>query len=124
MAEEYEDGSIEWHESGNIYGDAETVYEFYLYESNVLKEHVTQHRENALQISMSMLKNENDSKDAVQAAILTAYEKLSTLKKGEYFKTWLVRILINVCNNQLNSRKRVTEIQQNYNFQSTIESSA
>lgn len=75
-------------------------------------------------ISMSMLKNENDSKDAVQAAILSAYEKLSTLKKDEYFKTWLVRILINVCNKQLNSRKRVTEMQQNYNFQSTIESSA
>lgn len=70
-------------------------------------------------ISMSMLKNENDSKDAVQTAILTAYEKLSTLKKDEYFKTWLVRILINVCNKQLNSRRKVTEIHENESIQAS-----
>lgn len=63
-------------------------------------------------ISMSMLKNENDCEDAVQTAILTAYEKLSTLRKEEFFKTWLVRILINVCNKQLNSRGKVTEIKE------------
>ena len=47
-------------------------------------------------VSMSMLKNETDCEDAVQTAILTAYEKLDTLKNEEFFKTWLVRILINV----------------------------
>lgn len=57
-------------------------------------------------VSMSMLKNENDCEDAVQDAILIAYERLSTLKKEEYFTTWLVRILINVCNKQLKMRKR------------------
>lgn len=70
-------------------------------------------------ISMSMLKDEYDSKDAVQTAILTAYEKLSTLKKDEYFKTWLVRILINVCNKQLNSRRKVTEIKENESIQAS-----
>lgn len=57
-------------------------------------------------VSMSMLKNEKDCEDAVQDAILIAYERLSTLKKEEYFNTWLVRILINVCNKQLRMRKR------------------
>lgn len=56
--------------------------------------------------SMSMLKNEKDCEDAVQDAILIAYERLSTLKKEEYFTTWLVRILINVCNKQIRIRKR------------------
>lgn len=32
-------------------------------------------------VSMSMLKNEKDCEDAVQDAILIAYERLSTLKK-------------------------------------------
>lgn len=57
-------------------------------------------------VSMSMLKNEKDCEDAVQDAILIAYERLSTLKNEEYFTTWLVRILINVCNKQLRMRKR------------------
>lgn len=58
-------------------------------------------------VSMSMLKNEKDCEDAVQDAILIAYERLSTLKNEEYFTTWLVRILINVCNKQLRMRKRI-----------------
>ena len=61
-------------------------------------------------VSMSMLKNESDCEDAVQTAILKAYEKLSDLKHEEFFKTWLVRILINVCNRQLRFRSRHTEL--------------
>lgn len=63
-------------------------------------------------ISVSMLKNESDCQDAVQSAILTAYEKLSDLKHEEYFKTWLTRILINVCNKQLKYRSRFTELSE------------
>ena len=62
-------------------------------------------------ISMSMLKNETDCEDAVQMAILTAFEKLDTLKNEQYFKTWLVRILINVCNKQLNERKKIISLE-------------
>lgn len=66
--------------------------------------------ETLYKVSMSMLKNEKDCEDAVQTAILTAYEKLNTLKNEEYFKTWLVRILINVCNKQLNGRNKLVDI--------------
>lgn len=77
-------------------------------------------------VSMSMLKNDKDCEDAVQDAILIAYERLSTLKKEEYFTTWLVRILINVCNKQLKLRKRVfqaerVEITNNVNDYSDLE---
>ena len=61
-------------------------------------------------VAMSMLRNEKDCEDAVQTAILTAYEKLGTLKQEQYFKTWLVRILINVCNKQLRSAAKTTEL--------------
>ena len=57
-----------------------------------------------------MLRNEKDCEDAVQTAILTAYEKLGTLKQEQCFKTWLVRILINVCNKQLRSAAKTTEL--------------
>lgn len=57
-------------------------------------------------ISMSMLKNETDCQDAVQDTILTAYSKINTLKNENFFKTWIIRILINKCNKILNNRKR------------------
>ncbi|MCH5296256.1 MAG: sigma-70 family RNA polymerase sigma factor [Ruminococcus sp.] len=58
-------------------------------------------------VSMSMLKNEKDCEDAVQDAILIAYERLSTLKNEDYFTTWLIRILINVCIKQIKKRKKI-----------------
>ncbi len=61
-------------------------------------------------VAMSMLRNENDCEDAVQTAILKAFEKLGTLKHEQYFKTWLVRILINVCNKQLKSAAKTKEL--------------
>ena len=74
---------------------------------------VLESEETLYRISMSMLKNEADCEDAVQTAILTAYEKLSSLKKEEYFRTWLVRILINVCNKQLGRRGKIINLDDN-----------
>lgn len=50
-------------------------------------------------VSKSILMHDEDCEDAVQGAILKAYNKIGTLKKEQYFKTWLVRILINECYN-------------------------
>lgn len=48
-------------------------------------------------VAHTLLVNEEDCADAIQNAILTAYDKLDDLKKDAYFKTWLTRILINEC---------------------------
>ncbi|NMM61770.1 RNA polymerase sigma factor [Clostridium sp. P21] len=48
-------------------------------------------------VSKSILTHDQDYEDAVQGAILKAYDKIDTLKKEQYFKTWLTRILINEC---------------------------
>lgn len=55
-------------------------------------------------VSMSMLKNEHDAQDCVSEAILKAYENLHKLKKEEFFRTWLVRILINECKSTLKKK--------------------
>ena len=39
------------------------------------------------------------------------YEKLKELKKAQYFKTWLLRILINNCNQMLREQKKVVGIE-------------
>lgn len=84
-----------------------------IFAKNVLDSEETLYR-----ISMSMLRNEKDCEDAVQSAILTAYEKLHTLKNEQFFKTWLVRILINVCNKELNNRKKTVDVEDLSTFSS------
>lgn len=58
-------------------------------------------------IAWAYLKNDEDVADAIQETILKCYEKLSTLKKDSYFKTWMIRILINNCNEMLRHKGRV-----------------
>lgn len=48
-------------------------------------------------VSKTILSVDQDCEDAVQSAILKAYEKLNTLKEDQYFKTWIIRILLNEC---------------------------
>ncbi|MDR1773582.1 MAG: sigma-70 family RNA polymerase sigma factor [Clostridioides sp.] len=64
-------------------------------------------------ISNSILKNEKDCEDAVEEAILKAYENLDGLREEKYFKTWLIRILINECYKILNQRKKIENLFDN-----------
>lgn len=56
-------------------------------------------------IAKSILRNDEDCADAMQNAVLHAFEKLHTLQNEMYFKTWLTRILINECHHIIRSRK-------------------
>lgn len=51
-----------------------------------------------IKVARGILNNDEDAADAIQDTNLTCFEKLHTLKKPEYFKTWMIRILINECN--------------------------
>lgn len=57
-------------------------------------------------VARAILNNDNDVADAIQNTILNCFEKIHTLKKQEYFKTWLIRILINECNGILRHYRR------------------
>lgn len=48
-------------------------------------------------VAKSYLYSEEDVSDAIQDTILACYENLEKLKDDRYFKTWLIRILINKC---------------------------
>ncbi len=58
-------------------------------------------------VARSILTDNYDCADAVQEAILKSYSKLYTLKEEAYFKTWLVRILINECYKIRKQQKKV-----------------
>ena len=51
-----------------------------------------------------------DRDDAVQEAIFRAWRKIDTLRHEEYFNTWMVRILINVCRDIQKSRRRTVSM--------------
>jgi len=58
-------------------------------------------------VAKGILKSEADVGDAVQETILKAYKGLPSLRKHAYFKTWLIKILINECNSILRRQKRI-----------------
>ena len=63
----------------------------------------------------TILADDQDCGDAIQEAIVKAFSKIHTLKKDEYAKTWLMRILINECYNFFRKESRhipVAEIEQ------------
>lgn len=63
-------------------------------------------------VAKGFFQSEDDIADAISETVLSAYEHIRELKKTEYFRTWLIRILINVCNQMVRERKRceVTEL--------------
>ena len=68
---------------------------------------IEENKQAMYKVAIGILKNDSDAADAIQESILTCYEKLKELKKAQYFKTWLLRILINNCNQMLREQKKV-----------------
>lgn len=66
-------------------------------DKNTFAEEVLEAESTLFRVAKSILIIDKDCEDAVQNAVLKAYEKLETLKDENYFRTWLVRILINEC---------------------------
>ncbi len=57
-------------------------------------------------VSWSILRNNDDCADAVQEALTRAWQKKHTLRSMDRFKPWLMRILVNQCNDMLRRQKR------------------
>lgn len=54
------------------------------------------------------LKSESSALEAVDEAVFLAYKNIKKLKEPKYFKTWITRILINVCKKELRHNKKVS----------------
>ncbi|WP_370832373.1 RNA polymerase sigma factor [Clostridium sp.] len=73
---------------------------------------INENKLNIYRVARGILSNEHDIGDAIQNTIIKAYEKINTLKKNEFFRTWLVRILINECNEIIRKNKRIVSINE------------
>lgn len=61
--------------------------------------------------SKTILKDDQDCADAIQETIVKAFQKIDTLKKEKYVKTWLIRILINECHNIIRKESKSVSIE-------------
>lgn len=76
------------------------------HDSAAFSQLMQQHGQSMYKVARAILKNDEDVADAMQETALSCWEKIGTLKKEQYFKTWLIRILINHCNTIYKKRSR------------------
>lgn len=57
-------------------------------------------------VAKGFLKEDSDCADVIQETILKSYKSICKLKNPAYFKTWLIRILINACNDMLRTNQK------------------
>ncbi|MDK0734071.1 sigma-70 family RNA polymerase sigma factor [Clostridium perfringens] len=67
---------------------------------------IDENRLSIYRVARGILNNKEDIEDAIQNTIIKSYEKIGTLKKDEFFKSWIIRILINECNLILRRNKK------------------
>ena len=79
-------------------------------DANAFTELIRIHKQSMYRVAKSYLRNDDDVADAIQDAILTSFEKLKSLRSPEYFKTWLIKILINKCNDIIKREKRFVSL--------------
>jgi len=72
-------------------------------------------------MAYSYLKDQDDALDAVQATACRALEHQGALRDSKAVRTWVTRILINICRDMLRQRQRLIYVsdeqldQENYN---------
>jgi RNA polymerase sigma-70 factor, ECF subfamily len=67
----------------------------------------------AFSVAFRMLGDEELAKDIVQETMVTIWQKLSKIKSAEVYKTWIYRIVVNKCYDQLRRKKRSPEFVAN-----------
>lgn len=76
-------------------------------DKEAFSELMCKHKTSMYKAAKAILGNEEDVADAMQETLLTCWEKMDTLRRPEYFKTWMTRILINHCNSILRNRAKL-----------------
>jgi RNA polymerase sigma-70 factor, ECF subfamily len=66
-------------------------------------------------IAFRMLADEELARDIVQDTMITMWQKMDKIKTTDSFKTWVCRVTVNKCYDQMRKKKRIPE--QRYNDQ-------
>lgn len=66
---------------------------------------------------ISILKNDDDTCDALQETLICIYNNLKSLKQSEYFTTWAIRIMINNCYEIIRKNKKIVNLNEKVEIQ-------
>jgi RNA polymerase sigma-70 factor (TIGR02954 family) len=102
-------GQIKWYGGENMSeeelviaaqsGDKEAFYKLMsLYSKSLYK------------IAYSYLESQQEALEAVQETTCRAFVKLRKVKQPQYFKTWVTKVVINYCIDELKRGKKLTEL--------------
>jgi RNA polymerase sigma-70 factor (ECF subfamily) len=70
-----------------------------------------------LRISQTVTRNREDSEDAVQEALLKAFQNLAEFREDSQFSTWLIRITVNQSLMKLRKQRTHKEVSMDEDFQ-------
>src|SRR5271170_2690592 len=70
------------------------------------EELVARHRDKIYARAFSMLRNEDEALDMAQDAWVKGWQRLAQFQGDSSFGTWMTRVVINLCLDQLRRRKR------------------
>ncbi|ENH95677.1 RNA polymerase sigma-32 subunit RpoH [Gracilibacillus halophilus YIM-C55.5] len=73
-----------------------------------------QYEEDIYRIAYVYVRNKDDALDVVQEVAYQSFKKIDTLKKPEYFKTWLMKITMNCATNVVRKNKKVVHLKPEY----------
>lgn len=74
---------------------------------------VEENKLDLLKIARTRL-NEDDAYDAIQETIISAYSSIERLSKPDKFKSWIITILVNKCNDIYYEKRNIYSIEEMY----------
>lgn len=89
--------------------DRELVASYIGGDSTAFEELMRRHETHIYNLCLRMLSRPEDARDATQEAFLTAFRKLKSFRGDAAFGTWIHRVAVNACYDQLRRRKRRPE---------------
>ncbi|HEY3294493.1 MAG TPA: sigma-70 family RNA polymerase sigma factor [bacterium] len=88
--------------------DLDLVREFRAGSERAFNELVLKHRQAVYLTAAGMLGSTDDAEDVAQEVFIKAYRSMDSFRGDSAFYTWLYRITVNLCLNQLRKRKTRT----------------
>jgi len=88
-------------------GDEELVKAAQKGDMAAFEELVARHRDKIYARAFSMVRNEEDAVDLSQEAWVKGWQRLVQFQGDSSFATWMTRIVINLCLDQLRKQKRI-----------------
>jgi len=75
-------------------------------DNEAFSELTRKHFSYAYRVAYTILQNQNDAEDLVQESFLVCYRKLAGFRMESSFRTWLTRIVMNLCYDYLRKKRR------------------